>query len=95
MARTVTIFLPEVLDRVAHGGKISSREAQVAAESAAAVRNDFLKDAFEALREVDPGSLEFQAFKKCLRSMGETLTRHGIVSVAEMQQLWIGIEMLE
>lgn len=95
MAKTVSIFLPEVLERVAHGGKLTAREAQVAAESAAAVRNEFLKDAFEALKEIDPGSLEFQAFKQCLRSMGETLTRHGIVSVAEMQQLWIGIEMLE
>lgn len=84
--------IPEILERQADGGKIMPKEAQAVTAAAAGLRREFLKDAFGALQSLDPASLEFGAFKQCMRSMGETLVRHGIVSGEEMQLLWIGIE---
>jgi len=95
VARATITIVPEILDRVLAGGKIRPSEAQSAAMAAAGLRHEFLKDAFEALQALDPSSLEFGAFKQCMRSMGETLVRHGIVSNEEMSRLWIGIEMMQ
>lgn len=92
MAKEVN--LPEVLDKYAHGGKVSVKDGQAAVAAAAGLRHEFLRDAFQALQEVDPASQEFKAFTQCIRSMGETLVRHGIVSASEMQKLWMGIEMV-
>lgn len=89
------LLISEILDRQAQGGKITAKEATAAAAAAAGLRHEFLKDAFEALQGLDPRSLEFGAFKQCMRSMGETLVRHGILSNDEMSRLWIGIEMIQ
>lgn len=93
MAKDVILW--EALDRYAHGGKVSGKEAQAGFVAAAALRHEILTDAFKALVNADPSSLEFMAFRNCMRSMGETLSRHGIVSGKEMQRLWAGIEMVQ
>lgn len=87
--------LPEILERHADGGKVSPKEAQAVTAAAAGMRRQFLKDAWETLPSLDPSSPKFAAFKECMRSMGETLVQHGIISGDEMQGLWIAIERVQ
>lgn len=74
-------------------GELDRGELEMAALAAARLRSTFLNEVFEALRTADPRAHTFEEFKRCLQSMGDLLSRAGIVSPDEMQKIWLGVEM--
>jgi hypothetical protein len=84
-----------VLDELSRGGKPSKGELEAVAHAGASLRADFLDEAFKAINTLTPRTVDFEGFKKCLKSMTDLLMKHGFVSIPEIQLLWIRIEEVE
>lgn len=81
----------EVLQRRAHGQKLSLREGQAVTDAVSALRAEFLNDVYEAMQH--PDSLDAGAIP-CMAIMGKLLEKHGIVSAIEMENLIKGFGMM-
>jgi hypothetical protein len=81
-----------ILDRLLAGEEVGPAEALLAAESAAALRRNWVKDLGEAVGFLRGGTPEFESFKRCTQSMMTLFLQYGFVSAAEAQQIWVAIE---
>lgn len=85
----------EALDKASQGGKLSKAELEAVAKASAALRQDFLQDAFRAIGNLTPHTTDFIGFKNCLKSMTDFLMARGFVTIGEIQALWMTIEESE
>jgi len=82
----------QILEKVAHGGKLKRVEVDAVVGSTATMRHEFLKEAFGIVEQLGPGTEEFRGFENCMKSIGTLFLQHGIVSADEMSALWLRIE---
>lgn len=89
------VDVSDVLDRVVGGAKVSKADLEAVAQSAAALRQDFIQEAFKSIAQLTPGTADFQGFKNCLSSMSDYLMAHGFIRVSDMQLVWLRIQEVE
>lgn len=91
----MSVDVSDVLDQIIKGEKSSKAELEAVAKAAAALRHDFITDAFRSIRELPPGTVEFEGFKNCLKSMSDHLMAHGFLTVSDTQLIWLEIQEVE
>lgn len=84
--------VPHVLDRLLAGQPVAPAELRAAADSAATLRRNWLKDMGEAVGYLQAGTPQYEAFKNCSHSMMDLFVQHGIITGAESQRIWLAIE---
>jgi hypothetical protein len=82
------IIVSEILDRYAHGEKVSAKEAQAVVAAVAGVRQEFLEKVRMNIEEGDRRHPTYQVFLRVLQDMGDLLGRNGIVTGNEMSKFW-------
>lgn len=92
---TVRLDVSDILDKISQGKGASEAHLEKVGEAAAGLRDDFLRDAFQAAATLTPYTAGFEAFKNCLKSVIDLLMRHGFVSPSEIQLLLLKIEERE
>jgi hypothetical protein len=85
----------DILDRISQGTEASEAQLQKVGEAASALRDEFLKDAFQAAGTLTPHTPEFEGFKNCLKTMTDLLMKNGFVTPSEIQLIWIRVEEVE
>jgi hypothetical protein len=85
----------DILERMLLGEQLLKKDYLAAAQAAASVRREVLDATARALAEIVPRTPEFTAFKNCMQSIGLLLVTPGILTMAEMQTIFLRLEEME
>jgi hypothetical protein len=89
------LTVSDILDNISQGERASEIQLEKVGEAAAALRDEFLKDAFQAAGTLTPRTNDFEAFKNCLKTITDLLMKHGFVTASEVHLIWMRVEEVE